>query len=467
MVVTETYRVKVPPQPKLAYTVNLYHTKCSILVNGPRESMFVDNDLPQIQSKLKGSDPNLAELNIQLKSAISLYLSKCSPDPLANDRPHEHLEHLADQCMSGLLAIDNPTTPDNKPQVRSASRGKVKCSNNVQSKPSIVSKPARLPVSPIAAICARHNDNVQDDHDAMPNRTVAIINTQAAGDQDDIPEPSDTKCAVCRRNCVTRASYCDQGDHWVHYKCEKLSQQEIEVLEQSDEVTYTCKLCMHLVSEAQAPTQNPTVTVVTGSPGIYKATPDTHGNAVTLAADPITNSDSHEHVTRNRAAPITTGIHHTHQHMTGTNKLQTEQTQKRHEMLAEWDKDLKQRETQLNNRERKVKQQEAEVLEQSLQISSLKSLVLKLESDIKTMKQDNHLLRLAQPIHHDPVRPIDTHNLQSGHYDVVSKLADLVSDMTTHILDYDRRSTTHRSYDNRGRYYDHRPSTHRDHRYHE
>ncbi|CAC5414882.1 unnamed protein product [Mytilus coruscus] len=53
------------------------------------------------------------------------------------------------------------------------------------------------------------------------------------------------KCLKCKRSCRSRAVYCKNG-HWVHYKCEKLSEAQILRLEDNKESPsmYSCQQCM-------------------------------------------------------------------------------------------------------------------------------------------------------------------------------------------------------------------------------
>ena len=76
------------------------------------------------------------------------------------------------------------------------------------------------------AICdAKHQDG---DHSAVPT-------TQAITQED-------YKCRVCRRNSQSRAIQCDQCRIWVHYRCEKLTDTEINKLE-STCTPYYCRKC--------------------------------------------------------------------------------------------------------------------------------------------------------------------------------------------------------------------------------
>ena len=47
----------------------------------------------------------------------------------------------------------------------------------------------------------------------------------------------------CNNKCKTKSTCCTEGGHWVHYNCEKLSNKEIENVEQGQNSVYTCKIC--------------------------------------------------------------------------------------------------------------------------------------------------------------------------------------------------------------------------------
>ncbi|CAC5400211.1 MLL4 [Mytilus coruscus] len=64
---------------------------------------------------------------------------------------------------------------------------------------------------------------------------------------------SNETCTKCNKKCRTRSTYCDTGNHWVHYKCQKLTQQEIQIAENSNgEDYYECKLCCEAKSSLLA-----------------------------------------------------------------------------------------------------------------------------------------------------------------------------------------------------------------------
>ncbi len=76
-VVQYTYHVKLNDEPK--YTLNLYTTKCSLLVNGKHTDCFLKEDIPKIHElmtniTIQGRDVNIDELNMLLKNQLQKLL---------------------------------------------------------------------------------------------------------------------------------------------------------------------------------------------------------------------------------------------------------------------------------------------------------------------------------------------------------------------------------------------------------
>jgi hypothetical protein len=47
-------------------------------------------------------------------------------------------------------------------------------------------------------------------------------------------EMDNERCCKCKRNVLSKALYCDQGQHWVHYRCLKLNSEEITAIENTE-----------------------------------------------------------------------------------------------------------------------------------------------------------------------------------------------------------------------------------------
>ena len=58
-----------------------------------------------------------------------------------------------------------------------------------------------------------------------------------------ISSSSSINCIKCKKKYKTKSTYCTEGRHWVHYNCEKLSNKEIENVEQGQNSEYTCNIC--------------------------------------------------------------------------------------------------------------------------------------------------------------------------------------------------------------------------------
>ena len=60
----------------------------------------------------------------------------------------------------------------------------------------------------------------------------------------------DTKCPKCKHNVRSRAVQCQMCGLWVHYKCDKLSDDMIDILEDPDNLyIYRCKMCKESVKQ--------------------------------------------------------------------------------------------------------------------------------------------------------------------------------------------------------------------------
>ena len=55
--------------------------------------------------------------------------------------------------------------------------------------------------------------------------------------------PESIKYIKCKRNCRTNSLLCTQGRHWIHYRCQGLSPEEISKHEQDNIEDFTCGVC--------------------------------------------------------------------------------------------------------------------------------------------------------------------------------------------------------------------------------
>ncbi|CAC5402801.1 RAG2 [Mytilus coruscus] len=149
-IVQTTYKIKENKND--GYTINLYLTKSSILVNGKLTANFISKDIKAIHEIMNNTNVNGIRINVK------------------------KMNHLLASQLQDIINNMNQNTK--------------------QADPAFV-------------------------------------------------EEQTEKCLKCRRICRSGAVYCKNG-HWVHYKCEKLSEAQILHLEDNKESTstYSCQQCM-------------------------------------------------------------------------------------------------------------------------------------------------------------------------------------------------------------------------------
>ena len=93
----------------------------------------------------------------------------------------------------------------------------------------------------------------------LQGQLIALLNTENQADKlvGGLDSRDRKICYACKRNVKTRAILCDTGDHWVHYRCDKLSEEQILSLEQDEKSQYCCKMC----SEKSSNSQNKSLTI--------------------------------------------------------------------------------------------------------------------------------------------------------------------------------------------------------------
>ena len=75
----------------------------------------------------------------------------------------------------------------------------------------------------------------------------------------------DIQCLKCNRPCRKKASFCTNGEHWIHYNCEKLSPEEIQINENYLDGSYTCKMCRSESAPNEKATRKLTVPAIKGN----------------------------------------------------------------------------------------------------------------------------------------------------------------------------------------------------------
>ena len=69
-------RYKVSQGRTHQYTINLYHTRCSLLINGKNENRFTRTDLPNILSQIENQHNFITHINESVRKFVIKYKSK-------------------------------------------------------------------------------------------------------------------------------------------------------------------------------------------------------------------------------------------------------------------------------------------------------------------------------------------------------------------------------------------------------
>ena len=84
----------------------------------------------------------------------------------------------------------------------------------------------------------------------IPNFDVNLLNRQLqeqlAHLTNGTPHKVNNDNIQCPKFCRSRSTYCTSGNHWIHYRCGKLTKDQITQREESDDKdeNYACKRCI-------------------------------------------------------------------------------------------------------------------------------------------------------------------------------------------------------------------------------
>ena len=74
-------------------------------------------------------------------------------------------------------------------------------------------------------------------------------------------EDTPDTCTKCSRRCLTRGIFCEHGNHWIHYRCAKMSAQEITHWENTDtsKEVYTWAACQVSIKMTSSPSSKSSI----------------------------------------------------------------------------------------------------------------------------------------------------------------------------------------------------------------
>lgn len=197
--VQQTYRVRRTVEDgEVGYTLNVYPTSNKMLLNGKDVDTFMDKHLPRIHEVMcqivrDEELGNVARYNDILSSELTRVLYERQNTPTNN--------HLVTDEQDG------------------ACNSRVK-QNSRES----------------------HIQEIESEQDTDRSQLHSSSGSLPAVSQE---QPSDAEiCPGCKRPVRTRGAACMQGKHWIHYRCDKLTSEEIYRLDNDPGFIYNCKVCI-------------------------------------------------------------------------------------------------------------------------------------------------------------------------------------------------------------------------------
>ena len=168
--VVETF-ISIGRNPRL-YTINLYHTTSSGLVNGNALETFCKEDFPKMLNLVENLDININEINKKCKDSLDRHMC------IHGAREEQSVDRVRKQ----LKQYDNSTENESK----------------------------------VVEIDPSHREEC---------------------DTNQTPEVTDWLCLICQKSCESKSVLCERGDHWIHYACAGLNQNDINLIEKPRQPT--------------------------------------------------------------------------------------------------------------------------------------------------------------------------------------------------------------------------------------
>ena len=223
-IVQNTYKVSRTIDGKVVgYTVNLYRTNNRLLINGRDVDKFMDSHLPLLHQVMIRA---MSESRFRDVDAVNRMLAEQMQTVLTERRGEGGVpKETAVECDGPVVIPDVGVQSGDDSGARSASGEQdVSTTTNEETAGRMLTR-------------TRSSSRLKQAHIQGKAQNGAKYKN---GKQKNVEE----RCSVCGRNAVTRAAECVTGRHWVHYKCDKLTDTEIHRLETDKGFIYNCKWCL-------------------------------------------------------------------------------------------------------------------------------------------------------------------------------------------------------------------------------
>ena len=195
---------------QIRYTVNLNPTNNRLLINGKDVDRFMDIHLPllhgmMVQEMTDGEFREVETMNRVLSEQMNVMLS----------------QRRGEACSSVTLSENEMQSESSIPDSSSRTRDGDNLESAVVSDEIMAERlHVRVVVLTLNSPRLRLRVTRKDG--------VLLINLKW----------------ICLRYVKSKAAYCESGTHWVHHHCDKLTDLDIQRLENDDWVIYNCKNCL-------------------------------------------------------------------------------------------------------------------------------------------------------------------------------------------------------------------------------
>lgn len=182
------------------FTINFYHTKCTMLVNGKEAtSTFLDEHLPKMKQSINCNRALIEQLDQEITRALQNY-------------KNGQYDNTKNPCLSG----------GNYDQKHPNST----CDQNM-------------------AISIQNSDDIIIPAPSCISSITAIRPASSLPKEPTIDTDNQCKCPICQQIVTVNAKAveCTSCSNWYHYNCENLSQNIIRNIESDISLEYKCSVC--------------------------------------------------------------------------------------------------------------------------------------------------------------------------------------------------------------------------------
>ena len=392
LIVEEIYRIKnrlkngsIGKYNK--YTINMYHTKSRMLVNGREATTtFLNTHLPQIRATINSNKELLDQLDKEIHDALTTMSLDHNYD--TNNKIHEQ--------------SDQKTI---KPHM--INLGAEKLIEKIPSNHTVCQSQQLLQIQDLRASCS---DAITShiDYNTPPSSTDDSNHTIEEDPLDCYPCPHCTKPVTVDDEGIE----CSRCSNWLHYHCEDLSKNQADIYEKNTSLNYICSSCRYdqygakLLNIPTTPNQStPQYSLAQSSnTGVDTTTLALSSTAIgtSTLATPLTSNSAQQN-----AISINSGV--------GTTTLVSDNSVKKpsqlpdnisktnmgllenHITTGQLQNDeikLKLREKALSKKEKDLKKLELDYKDKATQMAAKQAYIAKLETQIKELQKSNHLLTI-------------------------------------------------------------------------